>query len=1067
MGDLNLGTTSSGVHFTGGTTFSGANATFANNAYLYWQQVGTLAGKAITQGTNSYIYVSGVNNTLTLDAATTVTGDVSIYSDGNVGTAITNQGAITHTNGTGQIYAANFTNNGSITATAGTLYLNYPSVSYNATNTGTITADGSGTTIYLRGDFDNNGTMTAQNAGHLLWDGTNTTANLGNVVLNGGRALLNGTIDNTAAILTAPGGGAFELYGGTIQGGTIAAGALTFTTSGGYLDGASLTGDFNLAVSSSGVRFLNGATFTGANASLASNAYLYWQQVGTLAGKAITQGTNSYIYVNGVNSALTLDAATTVTGDVSIYSDGSAGTAITNQGAITHSTGTGQIYAANFTNTGSITATAGTLYLNYPSASYNATNTGTVTADGSGATIYLRGNFDNNGTMTAQNAGILRWDGTYTTANLGNVVINGGRALLDGLLINSAAVLAAPTGGTFELLGGTIQGGTIAAGALTFTTSGGYLDGASLTGDLNLGTASSGVRFIGGANFTGANAALANNTYLYWQQVGALAGKAITQGTNSSIHVSGANNALTLDAATTVTGDISIYSDGSAGTAITNQGAITHSNGTGQIYATNFTNAGSITATAGTLYLNYPSATYNATNTGTVTADGSGTTIYLRGNFDNNGTMTAQNAGSLRWDGTYTTANLGNVVVNGGRALLDGLLINSATVLAAPTGGAFELLGGTIQGGTIAAGALTFTTSSGYLDGVSLTGDLNLGTASSGVRFLNGTAFTGANATFANNAYLYWQQAGTLAGKSIIQGTNAYIYVSGANNTLTLDATTTVSGDVSIYSDSSVGTAITNQGAITHTGGTGSLYARSFTNAGTISATGGFLNIGTTSSGYTAVNSIAGTIHVNGGNVSLHAPAAAQFMNLGTINVQSGTLISGAYLTNGSTGLIWGAGTISGDLTLAGGTLAPGNSIGTLTLLNSDFLATSASIIELELGGVTSDRITFQNPTSAVNLGAGLLALDLMLLAPPTEGTNYTIMNISSGGSGFAGYFAGLPNSGDALTANYAGTDYTLNIGYLPNSIVLSYAVPEPSTYALMAAGLGLLFLRRFRRRAR
>jgi hypothetical protein len=188
-------------------------------------------------------------------------------------------------------------------------------------------------------------------------------------------------------------------------------------------------------------------------------------------------------------------------------------------------------------------------------------------------------------------------------------------------------------------------------------------------------------------------------------------------------------------------------------------------------------------------------------------------------------------------------------------------------------------------------------------------------------------------------------------------------------------------------------------------------------------------------------------------------------MNLGAINVQSGTLTAGSYLTNGSTGLIRGAGTISGDLTLAGGTLAPGNSIGTLTLINSDFLATSAAVIELEMNAVTSDRITFQNPTSAVNLGAGFLTLSLNLLAPPAEGTTYTIMNISAGGSGFAGYFAGLPNSGAAIIANYGGTDYALNIGYLPNSIVLSYAVPEPSAYALMAFGLGLLLLRRFLRR--
>ncbi len=75
-------------------------------------------------------------------------------------------------------------------------------------------------------------------------------AHLGNVILaSGGRALLNGTFDNTSATLTAPTGGLFELYGGTIVNGAIAAGALSFTSSGGTLSNVSYTGDFTLPAS--------------------------------------------------------------------------------------------------------------------------------------------------------------------------------------------------------------------------------------------------------------------------------------------------------------------------------------------------------------------------------------------------------------------------------------------------------------------------------------------------------------------------------------------------------------------------------------------------------------------------------------------------------------------------------------------------------------------------------------------------------------------------------------------------------------------------------------------------
>ncbi|HEY8993065.1 MAG TPA: PEP-CTERM sorting domain-containing protein, partial [Lacunisphaera sp.] len=530
-------------------------------------------------------------------------------------------------------------------------------------------------------------------------------------------------------------------------------------------------------------------------------------------------------------------------------------------------------------------------------------------------------------------------------------------------------------------------------------------------------------------------------------------------GNGAYIYVNGTNNTLTLDSTTTVSGDANIYTDGSSGTAITNAGTITHTSGSGSIYSLNLTNSGTITATGGSyLYLGYPSASYNTTNTGSVTADGSGTYVYLRGPFDNNGTLTAQNSGNLLWDGTNTTANLGSVVLTGGgRARLNGTLNNASATLNAPTGGAFDLYGGTITGGTIATGALGFTTSGGYLDGTTLNGDLNLSVSSSYVRFLNGTNFTGTNATLANNTGLYWQQTGTLSGKTITQGSGSYLYVTGAGNTLTLDPTTTVTGSLGIYTDTSTGTAITNQGVLTHNSGTGYLYANTLVNQGSVAVTGGNLYFGYYAS-HNSTNAVGGSLTLTGtSNVHIYSPLS----NAGQINVQSGTLYTNGYLTNATTGLINGAGTINGGLTLAGGTLAPGNSIGTLTLSGGNFTVTNSSTFAIEMDGTTSDRLTFQSP-GTVDIGVGLLQLSINLLAAPTQGTTYTIMNIASGGTGYTGYFAGLPNSGDAMIANFSGTDYTLNVYYLANSIVLQ--VPEPSTYALLSMGLAVFALRLRRR---
>ena len=90
-------------------SFAGATATLGNSAGLYWEQSGTLSNKTITLGSGAYIYINGVNNTLTLGPTTSVTGDVQIYSSGSAGSALINQGNLTHTGGSSSIYAPTFT----------------------------------------------------------------------------------------------------------------------------------------------------------------------------------------------------------------------------------------------------------------------------------------------------------------------------------------------------------------------------------------------------------------------------------------------------------------------------------------------------------------------------------------------------------------------------------------------------------------------------------------------------------------------------------------------------------------------------------------------------------------------------------------------------------------------------------------------------------------------------------------------------------------------------------------------------------------------------------------------
>ncbi len=1069
IGDLNIAQ-STGVYVTGGSTFTGGNATFDNNSWLYWQQGGKLSGKALTFGANSYLYINGGNNSLTLDSATTATGQVQIYTDGSNGTSLTNAGNITHTLNTGYLYGRSFNNSGNIKAAAGSLVIGSTSSGYSTANSGNITADGNGTIVYLDGDVANTGVLTAQNSGQLRFRGNNNTAALGNITLaTSGHAYLNGTLDNNGSTLLAPLGGVFELLGGTINNGTIGSGALQLTSSGGTLNHVTWTGDYTSG-NSTGVYFTGGTNFTGGNATLGSNSWLYWQQGSTLAGKALSFGANAYIYVNGGNNSLTLDATSSATGHVQIYSDGSNGTAITNQGNITHTLNTGYLYARNFTNSGAITASGGDLVIGSTSTSYLTLNSGSVTADGNGTIVYLDGNVTNTGTLTAKNAGELRFRGTNTTGNLGNVTVStGGHAYLNGTLTNTSANLNAPNGGAYELLGGTITGGTVANGALTFTSWGGTLNGVSLTGDFSSSN-STGVYFTGGTNFTGGNATFGNNAWLYWQQAGTLASKALTFGNNAYVYLSGTNSALTLDAGTSAAGQIQIYSDGSNGTSLTTQGNVTHTGNTGYLQARTLSNSGNIVATAGTLYIGVDSTSYATTNTGTIKADGSNANVIISGTVVNQGTLIAQNAGQLTMNGNTTTANIGSVQINtGGHVYLNGTLDNSSATLNAPTGGSFELYGGTINNGTVAANALTFTNYAGRLNNVSLLGDIVFPAGaysyfSAGTHFANGAAVT-----LGNNASIYWQQAGTLANNTLTFGSGAYLYINGGNAAVTLDNTSMASGDVHISADSSAGTAFTNQGTITHSSGTGYLDAETVANAGSITATNGTLYIGRTTAGSAITNANGATLRVNGGAIVVQPPSANPLLNNGTIDVQSGTFYTNNRVTNGATGLVQGAGVINGSMTLAGGTLAPGNGgIGLLTFSGGALTVTGAATFAVDLGGATSDKLVFQNPTSVVNLGTGLLALSLNLLSAPTANTTFNLITISSGGSGISGSFAGLANTGDTITANFGGTPFTFAVKYQTNLVSLSYTpivVPEPSVYALLGVGLATVgYLRRRRR---
>ncbi len=80
--------------------------------------------------------------------------------------------------------------------------------------------------------------------------------------------------------------------------------------------------------------------------------------------------------------------------------------------------------------------------------------------------------------------------------------------------------------------------------------------------------------------------------------------------------------------------------------------------------------------------------------------------------------------------------------------------------------------------------------------------------------------------------------------------------------------TSTQTGNLSIYSGSGAGISFTNQGTLSHTGGSSSIYFPMFTNSGAISATSGTLYLGYPSTGYNSTNTASGTVTADGATTS-------------------------------------------------------------------------------------------------------------------------------------------------------------------------------------------------------
>ncbi|MEI9887562.1 MAG: autotransporter outer membrane beta-barrel domain-containing protein [Rhizomicrobium sp.] len=389
---------------------------------------------------------------------------------------------------------------------------------------------------------------------------------------------------------------------------------------------------------------------------------------------------------------------------------------------------------------------------------------------------------------------------------------------------------------------------------------------------------------------------------------------------------------------------------------------------------------------------------------GAVIQAGTGTTTFTATNTYGGGTMIS--AGALQIGAGGTAGAIAGDVVDNAQ-----LIFNRSD--AATFGGTISGTGGVLLAG---GGITTFTAVSTYGGGT---------TISAGALQLDTGGDIAGNVV--DNATLIFNRSGTNAFGGVISGTGALTHSRG---TLILTAANTYSGTTTIAagatlqlgnggaSGSIAGDVIDNATLIFNRTDT-------ITFAGVISGTGGLAHNGTGTTILTAIDTYSGPTVVNAGVLDVN-----------------GSIANSAVTTNGG-GSVKGNGTL-GSISLApGGHVAPGNSIGTLTVAgNIAFVAGSTYDVEADAAGA-ADRI---NAGGIATISGGTIAV----AAAPGVYTGLTYRILSAAG-GVNGAFAGLTTNSPSLIARLFYGPTTVDL-FLVSDIDFAPLTHTPNEIAAAAA---------------
>ncbi|HEX4262667.1 MAG TPA: hypothetical protein VHY76_16330 [Acetobacteraceae bacterium] len=638
-------------------------------------------------------------------------------------------------------------------------------------NQGTIEIGAGQTAIAAAASFDNSG-LVRVDAGGTFDLGIGDWSNEGSIVAAGGTVVLAGAIAASAPAAITEAGGVVDLAGTlALAGSTLAAGRGTGASYvlSGEIDGGTLSdGGFGVSYSASGgtLPLLDGVTVRGTLGLGGAGSALAIE--GPFAITGLAGAGQGSIDLSGAGS--TLEAIGNITIDIATLGIGSAaGSTLTTAGLAAPATltlGAGlhvsqgstiaELLAAGadtILNLGSIAAfvvhgsfaVAGNSFINAGAISVGNTdrlsittaqfrNTGTIAASSNGVVaIGIAGaTWSSTGTIS-ETGGVLDLDGSFGLADIETVRRNAGVVDVLGTLSDAGGVLAIGAGSALGtlLLQGRIVGGTIedGGGGLAFSGAG-TLHGVTYQGMLDLSTAGatlaleSGFVMSGPGGSAGTIDVLGAGDALQFRDSQALNGTTVVLGNASQaaslafVDTQTGGETLRLGATTTVvqqSGSAEILGGAQAGDSIVNSGTIVAAvpGAALAVYGGSFDNLGTITvANAGTLVMQPQTLANLAAGTlaGGTWQVGAGSTLVLPDNAavaTDAATITLGAGAAIDWlsSATFQTiplaATLGTIAAAG---TLDLLVGASFAAGAFTDNGAIVLNGATFWAASLTLG---------------------------------------------------------------------------------------------------------------------------------------------------------------------------------------------------------------------------------------------------------------------------------------------------------------------------------------------------------------------------